>query len=103
MRVSPAYYMDANPANTCDSCKEIIIILMVFLQISILYIIYPVILIGALALLLGLMLINLFGGNIPFIEENQSCFILGVSCNLNLSWISCCIFVLAYSLIPRKI
>jgi hypothetical protein len=75
MRVSPAYYMDANPANTCDSCKEIIIILMVFLQISILYIIYPVILIGALALLLGLMLINLFGGNIPFIEEiNRASF-----------------------------
>jgi len=75
MRVSPAYYMDTNSMNSCDRYDEIIIILLVFLQISILYIIYPVILIGALALLLVLMLINMCGRNITYIDEiNRASF-----------------------------
>ena len=76
MRVSTAYYIDENEnGNTCDSVNDIIILLMVFLQISILYVIYPILLFAALAFLLFIGIINCASGKyiIP-IRENTVVF-----------------------------
>jgi len=76
MRVSTAYYIDENEnSNTCDSVNDIVIIFMVFLQISILYIIYPVLLFAALAFLVFVGIINCASGKyiIP-IRENTVVF-----------------------------
>lgn len=76
MRVSTAYYLDEHEnGNLCDSLNEIIILFMIFLQISILYIIYPILLFAALAFLIFVGIVNCASGKyiIP-IRENTVVF-----------------------------
>ena len=76
MRVSTAYYLDEHEnGNLCDSLNEIIILFMIFLQISILYIIYPILLFAALAFLIFVGIVNCVSGKyiIP-ISENTVVF-----------------------------
>lgn len=76
MRVSTAYYLDEHEnSNLCDSLNEIIILFMIFLQISILYVIYPILLFAAFAFLLFVGIINCASGKyiIP-IRENTVLF-----------------------------
>ena len=76
MRVSTAYYLDEHEnSNLCDSLNEIIIIFMIFLQISILYVIYPILLYAAVAFLIFVGIVNCVSGKyiIP-ISENTVVF-----------------------------
>jgi hypothetical protein len=76
MRVSTAYYLDEyENSNACDNLNDIIILFMVFLQISILYVIYPILLFAALAFLIFVGIINCASGKyiIP-IRENTVLF-----------------------------
>lgn len=76
MRVSTAYYLeDHENSNVCDSFNDLIILFMVFLQISILYVIYPILLYAAVAFLIFVGIVNCVSGKyiIP-ISENTVVF-----------------------------
>ena len=76
MRVSTAYYIDENEnGNPCDSLNDFVILFMIFLQISILYIIYPIFIFAAFAFLLLIGIVNCISGKyiIP-VRENTIIF-----------------------------
>jgi len=76
MRVSTAYYLDENEnGNIFESVNDFVILFMVFLQISILYIIYPIFVFAAFIFLLFIGIINCISGKyiIP-VRENTIIF-----------------------------
>ena len=76
MRVSTAYYIDENEnGNIFESVNDFVILFMVFLQISILYIIYPIFVFAAFIFLLFIGIVNCISGKyiIP-VRENTIIF-----------------------------
>lgn len=76
MRVSTAYYLDENEnGNIFESVNDFVILFMVFLQISILYIIYPIFVFAAFIFLLVIGIVNCISGKyiIP-VRENTIIF-----------------------------
>ena len=76
MRVSTAYYLDENEnGNIFESVNDFVILFMVFLQISILYIIYPIFVFAAFIFLLLIGIVNCISGKyiIP-VRENTIIF-----------------------------
>jgi len=74
--VSTAYYIDENEnGNIFESVNDFVILFMVFLQISILYIIYPIFVFAAFIFLLFIGIVNCISGKyiIP-VRENTIIF-----------------------------